>query len=305
MVFVDGHLLPEGAVHISALDRGFTLGDSVSETIRVHRGRPFRLAAHLARLRHSGGAIGLAIPSTDAQLAAAINATLRDGDSAVLDAMSDWGSAGEAAAPGRQSEAIVQVIVSRGIAQAESLLPVTDAPTTVIRAYPFAAPPLERYLHGARAIVSRIRRNETSPTSMIPSGSGLDAVLARVEADRQGADEAIFLNTQGHVACATGANLFWVREGTLCTPAVTCGLVAGIVREMVIEAALDGDIPARAVADPLEEMLAAEEAFLTSSTIGVMPLIRIDEQSIGSGEPGGITRQMMQAYRQALDAECQ
>ncbi|MCL4535573.1 MAG: aminotransferase class IV [Bacteroidetes bacterium] len=289
MLFVDGHLLPEDAVHISALDRGFTLGDSVFETIRVHRGQPFRLAAHLERLRRSGRAIGLDIPQTDSQLAGALEAILK----------------GEAAPRGDNlSEAVARLTVSRGIARVRGLLPFTEAPTVVIQPSPFAAPAVDKYVNGVRAIVSRIRRNETSPTASIKSGSYLDSVLARMEAQRNGADDALFLNTAGQLACVTAANLFWVKGGTLCTPAITCGVLAGIVREMVIQWALDNDITAQAVADPLEALLGSDEAFLTNVVVGVMPLTYVNEQAIGAGRPGHLTGRAMQAYRQTLDAEC-
>ncbi len=305
MIFVDGHLLPEEAVHLSALDRGFTLGDSVFETMRVHRGCPFRLANHLARLRRSASAIGLEVLPTDAQLAGAIRATLAA--NAPGGPSSEGGQATSEPEDRVPSslEAAVRVTVSRGIARVRGLLPVTEAPTVVITVSPFSAPAVNKYANGVRAVVSRIRRNETSPTATIKSGSYLDAVLARMQASREGADEAILLNTQGHLACATAANLFWVKDGTLCTPAITCGVLAGIVREMVIEVALDTDIPAGAVAEPVEALLAADEAFLTNVLIGVLPLASVGEQPIGSGRPGPVTRQMMTAYREALEAECQ
>jgi branched-subunit amino acid aminotransferase/4-amino-4-deoxychorismate lyase len=199
---------------------------------------------------------------------------------------------------------VVRITISRGIAQARGLFPVTDAPTVVIQVSPFAAPPAQKYADGVRIVVSRIRRNETSPTAYIKSGNYLDNVLARMEAQREGADDAVLLNTAGHLACATAANLFWVKDGMLCTPAVTCGILAGITRELALETALNEDMTAQAVAAPPEALLGADEAFLTNVVVGVLPLTFVGEQPIGGGRPGPVTARMMQAYRQALETEC-
>ena len=293
MLFVDGHLLPEEAVHLSALDRGFTLGDSIFETVRVHRGRAFRLPAHLARLRRSAAVIGLEGLPTDAQLTAALNAVLR-------------AETGDPRADDRgPAEAVARLTASRGVARVRGLLPTTEAPTLVIHISPFAAPAASKYAQGVRVILSRICRNETSPTAYIKSGNYLDNILARMEAQREGADDALLLNTAGHLACASASNLSWVKDGMLCTPAVSCGVLAGITRELVLEAALDNDMTAQAVAAPPEALLDSDEAFLTNVVIGVLPLTCVGDQTIGSGRIGPVTVRMMRAYREALEAECE
>jgi branched-subunit amino acid aminotransferase/4-amino-4-deoxychorismate lyase len=163
-------------------------------------------------------------------------------------------------------------------------------PSLVVDAQPFAGYPAELYLRGLRAVTSRIPRNERSPLARIKALSYLDNVLARREAEASGVDEALMLNTAGHLACASAANLFLLRGETLLTPDPESGVLPGTVRGLVL-ARLASQMGLTAVERPVrpEELAAADEAFLTSALLGVMPLTEVDGLPVGTGDPGPVS----------------
>lgn len=275
-VMVDGELHPARGRHVSALDRGFTLGDGVFETIRVAAGRAFRLPAHLARLRRS---------------AAALHLPVTWGDDALSEAVA------EVSAANRLADAVVRITVSRGVATERGLLPPSrPVPTVAIQASPFRELSSESLRRGLSAVTSSIRRNETSPISRIKSCNYLDGVLARLEAQRAGADDAIMLNTSGYLACCSAANLHLVCGGRIQTPALACGVLAGITRQVVRELAASLGLRAEEAWLRPADLWAADEAFLTNSVLGIAPLTRVDGRGIGTGQPGPIAAQLRIRY---------
>ena len=213
--FVNGKLVPESAGAVSVLDRGLLLGDGLFETMRAVDGHVLQWQRHWERLCAGAGVIGLALPWTATELSDAIRRTLHAND---------------------LSAATVRLTVTRGfLPAARGLLPPADAPPTLlIRATPFAPYPDNLYRDGMNVNVSRqVRRDEQSPLSRVKSLNYLDNIVARQEAAEAGADEALLLNTQGNVACATTANVFTVRAGRLYTPLVADGALPGTVRALV------------------------------------------------------------------------
>lgn len=275
-LWVDGGLAPAAGPHLSARDRGFTLGDGLFETMRARAGRILHLDRHLARLRAGAALLELILPWSDDDLVTAAGATL---------------------AANGLAAAAVRLTVSRGRPRGRGLLPEPAAlPALVIDAQPFAGYPAELYARGMRAVTSGIRRNEHSPLARAKTLSYLDNVLARAEAARAGADEALLRNTAGGLACASAANLFLVSGGQAATPPVAAGALPGIMRGRLLEevAAAAG---LAAVERPLtpDELLTADEAFLTSSLLGVMPLTAVDGRPVGAGRPGAATRRLAAA----------
>lgn len=277
---VDGALLAEGERHLSALDRGFALGDGLFETIRVAGGRPFRLAAHLARLRAGAVVLRLRMDRRDDDLAAAVNRLL---------------------AVNELSEAVVRLTISRGKASERGLLPLAVClPTVVIQTSPWRSPSVEQRDTGLCALVSAVRRNEHSPLSRIKSSNYLDNLLARFEAREGGADEAIMLNTAGFLACCSAANLFLVSGGRVMTPALECGVLAGITRGVVRELAVQHGLEWTEGQLRPSEMWVAEELFLTNSVLGVLAITRVNGREIGSGRPGQTTEWLAQQHEASL-----
>ena len=279
-VWVDGRLLPADGVHLSVFDRGFQLGDGVFETLRVRASHPTELAQHVARLRHSAGGLDIPLPADlDAQLAHGIAELLAANG---LD--------------GHDGDASVRVTISRGAYRGRGLLPMSETvPATIaIQAWPVvpASPAhLERGLH---VVASAVRRDPANPIVSLKTTSRADYVYARLEARRAGADDAVFLTTDGYLSEGTTANIFLVRVASddvneLATPALDCAILPGTTRSWLLAwAARAGlrPIEARLTRDDLAE---ADEAFLSSSVAGVLPLTRFEGRPIGTGRPGAWT----------------
>jgi len=255
-VWWNGALMEDGAARIDPADRGFTLGDGLFETLRVADGAPRHLARHLARLRAGSERLDLPVPWTDAALGAAMAALL--------------------AATGCRTGSL-RLTLTRGPAARGVLPPAVAAPSLLLTCggLPPDGP--------VRAVVATVtRRNEHSPLSRLKSLNYLDAILARQEAARRGADDALLLNTAGRLAEATAANLF-VRHGDrLLTPPVTEGALPGIGRALVLERH-----PAEECPLTLDDLGRADEAFLTNS-LGLRPLVAVDGRPVGDGRPGAL-----------------
>jgi branched-subunit amino acid aminotransferase/4-amino-4-deoxychorismate lyase len=280
-VWVDGRLLPAGGAHLSVFDRGFQLGDGVFETLRVRASHPTELAEHVARLRRS--AKGLDIP-----LPADLDAVLARG---IADLLSATGLDGE------DGDASVRITISRGAYRARGLLPAVEAvaATIAIQAWPVVAASPEHLEQGLHLVASAVRRDPANPIVSLKTTSRADYVYARLEARRRGADDALFLTTDGHLSEGTTANIFLVRVGSdgvreLATPSLDCAILPGTTRSWLLAwAARVGLRPAEGRLTP-DDLAAAEEAFLSSSVAGVLPVTRFDGAPIGTGRPGPWTR---------------
>jgi len=284
VVVVDGRRVDPGAPHLSALDRGFTLADGLFETMRAYGGTIFRLAAHLERLRRGTLSLGIPFPATlDASVAHALR----------------W------AADTGLRDATVRVTVSRG-AGAPGVAPPADAePTAVVAVHPLPHFPSALYDRGIAAHVASGRRNEHAQTAGLKTLAYTDAVAALAEARQAGAADAIFLDTQGHLSETTSSNLFLMRDGTLVTPPLSCGVLPGITRGVVLELTAGTLLPCEESVATLDDLHRASEAFLTSSVREIVPLARVGEYALGDGEPGPVTRRVMAAYAECVRRECE
>jgi branched-chain amino acid aminotransferase len=283
-IWMDGELVSADARHLSAFDRGFQLGDGVFETLRARAGRPAELAEHLARLRRS--ADGLDIP-LDAGSDDTLDARLAAGISELLAADGLAGPDGDAS---------IRITVSRGAITGRGLLPLERPnPTVVIQAWPVPPPPADHLERGIHLAVSAVRRDPENPLAALKTTSRADYVFARLEARRAGADDALFLTTDGHLSEATSANVFLVRGAELATPALGCAILPGTTRTWLLRWA--GEVGLSAVESWLttSDLANADEAFLCSSVAGVLPVTRFEVRPIGDGLPGPWTRRAREA----------
>ncbi len=283
MVWVDGHRKAADAPHLSALDRGFTLADGVFETMRAFDGRAFRLDAHLRRLTDATTTLGIPL-RTD----------IRD---LVITALAEAGATG-------MRDASVRVTVSRGVGTPGVAPPPSPQPTVVIAVSTLPAFPSELYTNGLAVHVASGRRNEHAMTAGIKTIAYTESVVALAEARAAGADDALFLDTQGHVSDGTSSNVVLSVAGVLVTPPLSCGALPGITLAAVTELATDLGITAQVRPIQHEELLAAAEVFLTSSLRGIAPVVRIDGRVVGDGTPGPLTRRVMEAYEALVSSEC-
>ena len=279
-IWIDGQIESAEGRHLSAFDRGFQLGDGVFETLRARGGRPTELAEHLVRLRRS--AEGL-----DIDLGGSVEAEVEAGISALLDADGLGGPDGDAS---------VRITVSRGSIAGRGLLPAEHpAATIVIQAWPVPPTPADHLERGLHLVVSAVRRDPASPLAALKTTSRADYVYARLEARRAGADDALFLTTDGRLSEATSANVFLVRGGgsrggpvnaELATPSLDCAILPGTTRSWILGwAGAAGLAPVEASLAP-EDLGTADEAFLCSSVAGILPVTRFEGAPIGTGRPG-------------------
>ena len=271
-VWVDGSVLPADGPHLSAYDRGFQLGDGIFETLRARGGRPVELAAHLARLGRS--AHGLAIP-LPADVAPRV-------EQAIADLLRAEGRDG----PG--DDVSIRITVSRGAHRARGLLPLEEGvpATIVIQAWPVPPPSPAHLADGLRLVASAIRRDPMNPLAGLKTTSRADFVFARLEALRAGADDAIFLTLEGHLSEATSANLFLLRRGSLATPSEGCAILAGTTRSWILDWARRSGLEVEEARLTVDDLLAADEAFVSSSVAGILPVTRFEGRPIGDGHPG-------------------
>jgi len=269
---VDGHLLPAAGTHLSAFDRGFQLGDGVFETLRARGGRPTELAEHTARLRRSANGLGIELP---ADLAARL-----------ADAIAELLAAEDLA--GAEGDASIRITVSRGSISRRGLLPPVPpvAPTIVLQASPVVPPAADLLARGLHVVASTVRRDVENPLAGLKTTSRADYVYARLEADRAGADDALFLTTDGYLSEGTSANLFVVRGGELATPSLACAVLAGTTRDWLLRWAATAGLTSHETLLTSRDLHEADEAFLSSSVAGILPVTRFDGHAIGSGVPG-------------------
>ncbi|MFG1371555.1 aminotransferase class IV [Xanthobacter oligotrophicus] len=239
-------LTTEDKARISPFDRGFTLGDGLFETLRVRDGIVLRLEAHLARLTAGAGVLGLPLPTLD--LAAALAAT---------------------AAANALTQGVLRLTLSRGTGPRGVLPPAEPNPTLVITAAPLPAP-----APPARLVIAQgTRRNDRSPLAQVKSLNYLDNILARQEAARRGADDALLLNTRERVAETSIANVFAVIGGDLVTPPLSEGVLPGIMRAAVLTEGA-GERPLTA-----EDLSGAEEIFITSA-LGIRSVAALEGREV-------------------------
>ena len=291
-VWVDGRLLPAEGPHLSVFDRGFQLGDGIFETLRVRGARATELAEHITRLRGSAAGLDIALPD-DLEDVLAIGIA----DLLVADGLD--GPAGDAS---------VRITVSRGAFRSRGLLPPDEsvAATIAIQAWPVMAPPAGHLERGLRLMVSSVRRDPANPLATLKTTSRADYVYARLEARRAGADDALFLTTDGHLSEGTTANIFLVRKGAddvveLATPSLDCAVLPGTTRSWLL--AWGARVGLRPVEGRLRrsDLGSADEAFLSSSVAGVLPITTFDGEAIGDGRPGAWTLRA-RAEREAMIA---
>jgi len=265
-LYLNGSLVQRDEATISVLDPAVIHGRALIETFRSHGGRVFRLAQHFERLCSGAPVLGLTIPLTLPALEAAVADVL---------------------ARNEVPDARLRLTVSAG--------------AFILTAAALTDYPPELYERGMHATIADVRRNETSPLSRVKCAAGLlDGVLARERAREAGFDEAIMLNTRDLVAESAVSNVFFVRKGRLLTPTIESGALPGVTRAAVLDLARESGIEAAETEVTLESLRTSDEAFLTNSVMGVMPLTRLEGAPIGTGNVGQMTEQLSQRYRVAV-----
>jgi branched-chain amino acid aminotransferase len=281
-VSVNGRLFDQEHAVISVFDHGFLYGEGVYETWRTYNGQPFLFDRHMRRLRNSSGMIALSVPLTDEQLDARCRETMN--------------AAGLGAPP--RGDAYVRILVTRGVGELSYDPAACAAPTIVVIVKRHVTPPAEVYENGVKvALVPIIRNHPGTVSPLIKSNNLLNNALAMQEAARRGAFEGIMRNYRGELAEATQSNFFIVKHGAALTPPLDAGLLPGITREFVLEIGAEAGVPVREAVLRDSDLFGADEAFLTSSTRELVPIVRVDDRPIGAGRPGRVTQALLERFR--------
>ena len=278
-IYINGKYHDKDDARISVFDHGVLYGDGIFEGIRAYNGRVFCLREHMARLFNSAKGIHLDIPWTKAEIETAILDTVR--------------------LNGRK-DAYIRVVVTRGVGDLGLDMRKCKRATLIIIADKITLYPDVVQKKGLELITSSLRR--LSPDQLSPSIKSLNYlnnILARAEATRAGAHEAILLNQQGYVAECSGDNIFFLRDGKLFTPPVWAGILEGVTRNVVMNL-----VRQQMSLEILEEtftcfeLYRAEEVFVTGTGAEVIAATKIDGRVIGDGTPGPVTKQIVELFRE-------
>ncbi len=272
-VYFNGDVVAADQVRLSAADRGLLVGEGAFETMRSYGGRIFRLRAHLSRLFSALGWLGLELPETPNQLAAATEEVLRKNELA---------------------DARIRITVTAG-PQAHWVAAADRQPTRLVEAGPVDAPSPEAYRQGVPAMTHTLSHG-LGMTAGRKATSYLGYVQARRAATRAGAAEAILVGPGGEVVEGAMSNIFIVRDGGIHTPPLSDGPLAGITRQVVLEQLAELGLEGGERHLHVSDLQTADEVLLTSSVAEVLPVVSVDGRLVGEGRPGAVTQRLMAAY---------
>lgn len=275
-IFLNDRFVRKEDARVSVFDHGFLYGDGVYETIRSYGDRIFMRDQHLARLQRSAEAIGLAIPLPLTDWPALLHEAMRRNE------------------VGRQGrDAYIRITISRGEGEIGLDPALCPKPTVVIIAKELLPLPADLYKTGVALTVARTRRNLPEALSpQIKATNFLNNILAKREAIAAGTFDSLLLNWNNELTECTVSNLFLVSCNILRTPAIECGILDGITRNIVLQLAQEAGLIWEEGRYALSSLYEAEECFLTNTSMEIMPVTKVEGTVIGSGLPGNLTRLM-------------
>lgn len=287
-IWLNGRMLDEKKACVSVWDRGFLYGDGVYETVRGYppHGRIFLWDQHWRRFVSSVRGLRLFSPWTKLQVEKGIRRIIK---------LNGW------------NNVVVRITLTRGPGPLGFDPRPCRKPTLVILSQPARKYPVGFYRKGVRLALATIRRNPKEALNPeFKTTNNLNNILAKMESLRMKAFEALMLNMEGFVAEGTISNVFWVRRKVLFTPALNCGILPGVTRSLVIQLARQLGMPVREVKATSAELQKADEVFLTSTTLEMMPVREI-VSSTGtfwkiSGECRNVTSLLSEFFKEKVSA---
>lgn len=277
-IYVDGEFLPEAEAKVSVFDHGLLYGDGIFEGIRFYNGRVFRLEEHIDRLWDSARSICLDIPMSRREMTEALLETIRQNE---------------------LRDGYIRQIVTRGVGNLGLNPAQCKRPTVIIIAATIALYPEEVYRNGLSVVTCATRR--TNPAALNPAVKSLNYlnnVMARIEANIAGADEALMLNDEGFVAECSADNVFIIKRGEIFTPPISAGALRGITRSAIFEIAAELGLKVAETNITRHDVFIADECFLTGTAAEVIPVVKADTRVIGNGKPGPISTRMIARFRE-------
>ena len=278
-VSLNGILTPKEEARLPFYDHGLLYGDGLFEGIRVYGGRVFKLDEHVARLFYSARALNIVVSETPDTIRQTILETVR--------------------ANGHR-DGYIRVTVTRGTGLGLDPKHIKGDANVYISCEQLALYPPEMYENGL--FVATVSTRLPSPDVIDPrvkcTGKYINNIMAKAEANRQGAGEGLMLTREGYVGEATGDNIFLIKDGALTTPPASIGILQGITRDTVMTLARERGY---AVTEPIMtqyDVYNADEVFLTGTAAEVIPAVQFDGRLIGDGKPGPVTRELIAAFRE-------
>ncbi len=282
-IYLDGQLVDEKDAKISVFDHGLLYGDGVFEGIRIYNGRVFRLDEHLKRLYDCARAICLTIPISIEEMEQATLKTvgangLRDG--------------------------YIRLVVTRGVGSLGLNPYQCPTPSIIIIAANIKLYPQEAYDNGLKLVTCGTRRPSHAALSpQVKSLNYLNNIMAKIECLNAGCDEGIMLNEQGYVAECTGDNVFIIKNGQIFTPTIASGALDGITRRAVMQVIKGMGLTCNEVMMTRFDIYTADECFLTGTAAEALPAVMLDTRPIGTGKPGPVTLQIIEAFKKLANSE--
>jgi len=277
IAYLNGEFLTLEEAKVSIDDRGYQFGDGVYEVVRTYNGRIWALDRHLLRLCRSMEALSITGLSIDEVSKRVQEANDRAG----------------------LPEAMIYFQVTRGVAPRSHTFTQGMKPTFLITVRPQPVVPIENYTNGVAIITlpeTRWARRDIKSINLLPN------VLAKQQAHEQGAFEAVFVENNEVNECSS-SSLLIVRQGVVYAPPLTTRVLHGITRQLVLETAEDSGLPVRESFFSVEEMLSADEVFLTGTGIEVLPVTQINNRVVAAGKPGPVSLRLLECYRQRIGAD--
>lgn len=280
-VNIDGRMHGRDDARVSVFDHGFLFGEGVYEVLRTYGQRPFLFPEHMQRLRASAARLALECPLSDEAMLDRVRETV--------------------AAAHLDGDAYVRILLTRGVGEIVYDPAACPTPTVVIIVKPHVEPPATARAHGVRVALATVVRNlPGSVDPAIKSNNLLNNALAMQQAYREGAFEALMKNHRGELCECAQSNIFFVREGRVLTPPIDAGLLVGVTRGFVLQLAATLRVPAEERVLREEDLASMSEAFLTSTTREIVPVVQIGPYVIGRGMPGPITGRLVDAFAAAI-----
>jgi branched-chain amino acid aminotransferase len=285
LVNVNGQIADAAQAVVPVFDHGFLYGEGVYETIRTYNGQPFLFDRHMQRLRASAAMLLLDVPFGDQEF---LDRSIATTEAAGLGRRPD----------GIVEEAYIRILLTRGVGELTYDPAATPVPSLVIIVKPLPLTPLEQYERGVKVImVDVIRNHPRSVNPLIKSNNLLNNALCMQQALRRGGVEGVFRNYRGELSECSQSNLFIVKNGVVRTPPLEAGLLAGITRAFVFELGERLRIAVNEEKLRDDDLFDADEAFFTSTTKEIVPIVQVDDRALAAGTPGPVTKALLAELR--------
>lgn len=278
-VFLNDKLLPEERAKITIFDTGLQHGLGLFETLRCYNSRPFKLDSHIERLKKSADALGIAFDAETSFFDKAIAKLLSA--NALIDAR-------------------VRITITAGSAKIGIHRGLQSSPTIIITAGPAEEIPKEVYSKGVSILLSDYKISPDDPIARHKTICFLPKLIGLHKARLAGLTEALWLTTDGFLACCSTANIFFVRSGKVYTPSLELPIVEGITRRTTIEICKEINLDVNEGRFTLSDLLEAEEVFITNSIVEILPVVAIEKHRVGNGSVGKITQMILELYKEKV-----